>query len=135
VIEIICETQQDAFKEDLSFLKPLTFKDVAQKLGMHESTVCRVVMNKYVKTPNGVVALKDLFTSHIHDKNGQAVSSTQAKRLIKELIDQENKKHPLSDEDITRLLAERHNLNVSRRTVAKYREELKILSTPYRKER
>lgn len=135
VTETVVEVQQEAIINDLSCLKPLTFKEVAQKIEMHESTVCRVVMNKYVKTPLGVIALKDFFSSHIHDKNGQTISSTHVKKLIKELIEAEDKKHPLSDQRICRLLSERNNLTVSRRTVAKYREELKILSTPYRRER
>ena len=133
VAETVVEVQQEAIRQDLSCLKPLTFKEVAQKINMHESTVCRVVMNKYVKTPLGVIALKDFFSSHIHDKNGQTISSTHVKKVIKEFIDQEDKKHPLSDQDICRMLSEKDNLNVSRRTVAKYREELKILSTTYRK--
>lgn len=135
VMETVLKVQQEAIKEDLSHLKPLTFNEVAQDLNLHESTICRVVMNKYVKTPNGLIALKDFFTSHVHDTNGQAISSTHVKGLIKEFIDQEDKKKPLSDQDISRLLAERNNLNVCRRTVAKYREELKILSTTYRRER
>ena len=135
IVEVVVEIQQDAIRKDLSFLKPLTFAQVAQKLEMHESTVCRAVMNKYVKTPYGVVALKDFFASHVKDQNGQSVSSTHVKRLIKDLIEQEDKKHPLSDEDIVKFLLEISNLKIARRTVAKYREELKILSSSYRKER
>jgi RNA polymerase sigma-54 factor len=135
VIEVIVEVQKDALKEDLTQLKPLTFKEVAKKIDMHESTVCRVVMNKYVQTPHGVVALKDFFCSHIHDQNGQSVASIQVKGLIKELIDQEDRKHPLSDEDIMRMLNEKNGLKVARRTVAKYREELKVLSSAFRRER
>jgi RNA polymerase sigma-54 factor len=102
---------------------------------MHESTVCRVVMNKYVQTPHGIVALKDLFSSHVHDENGQSISSTFVKSRLKELIDQEDKKHPLSDEGIVGVLLKENGLKVSRRTVAKYREELKILSTSFRRVR
>jgi RNA polymerase sigma-54 factor len=134
VVETVIGIQQEAIKEDLSHLKPLTFKEVAQSLNVHESTICRVVMNKYVKTPYGVIALKDLFTSHIHDTNGQAVSSSRVKGLIKEFISQEDKKHPLSDQKMSQMFKEK-SLNVPRRTVAKYREELRILSTPYRRER
>jgi RNA polymerase sigma-54 factor len=135
VIKAIVEVQKEAIKEDLSQLKPLTFKEVAQKIAVHESTVCRVVMNKYVKTPQGLVALKNLFSSHIHDQSGQLISSTQVKGLIKELIDREDPKKPLSDEDVVRILSEERHLVVARRTVAKYREELKILSSSFRKER
>ena len=92
-------------------------------------------MNKYVQLPWGAVALKDFFTSHIHDQNGQTVSSSHIKGLIKEIIEQEDKKHPLSDEDISKVMLNEKDLQVSRRTVAKYREELRILSTVFRKER
>lgn len=133
VVEAIVEIQQEAIRENLSLLKPLTFHDVAEKLNLHESTVCRVVMNKYVKTPNGIIALKNLFSGHIDDKNGQSVSSNLIKKVIKELIDQEDKKRPLSDQDIARIISSEHNLELARRTVAKYREELKILSSTYRR--
>jgi len=135
IVETIVEIQQDAIRNDLSQLKPLIFQDVAKITNMHESTVCRAIMNKYVKLPFGVVALKDFFSNSVQDKNGQAVSSNHVLRLIKELIDQEDKKHPLSDHDIAKLLLEKHNLNIPRRTLAKYRDELKILSSCYRRER
>lgn len=135
VMDIIVEIQKDAIREGLSYLKPFTLQEVAQKLTMHESTVSRTIMNKYVQLPWGAVALKDFFTSHIHDQNGQTVSSSHIKGLIKEIIEREDKKHPLSDEDISKVMLNEKNLQVSRRTVAKYREELKILSTVFRKER
>lgn len=135
ILEAVVEIQQEAIKnDDLSLLKAITFKDVAQKLQMHESTVCRAVMNKYVELPHyGVVALKDFFTSHIHDQNGQSISSSRVKRLIKELIEQEDKKRPLSDQDISAIMLRKKNLKVSRRTVAKYREEFGALSSVYRR--
>jgi len=133
VVEVIVEIQQEAIMEGFARLKPLTFHDVAARTGLHESTICRVVMNKYCQTPHGVVALKDFFSSHVHDTSGQTVSSNFVKRKIKELIDAEDKKHPLSDSDITKTLASNDNLKLARRTVAKYREELKILSSPYRR--
>lgn len=135
IVEVVAQIQQEAIAKDFSHLKPLTFNEVAQKINMHESTVCRAVMNKYVKTPYGVVALKDFFSSHLHDQNGQSVSSAHIKRLIKELIEQEDKKHPLSDEEIAQHLTKEKNLKISRRTVTKYREELKILSTIFRRAR
>jgi RNA polymerase sigma-54 factor len=135
VIDAILEIQHEAVRDGLSNLKALTFQEIAQKIGMHESTVCRVVMNKYVQTPHGIVALKDLFSSHVHDENGQSISSTFVKSRLKELIDQEDKKHPLSDEGIVGVLLKENGLKVSRRTVAKYREELKILSTSFRRVR
>lgn len=134
---VVVEMQQEAVRKGLSYLRPFTFKDVAQKLNMHESTVCRAVMNKYVQLPfgGGVVALKDFFTSHIHNRNGQAISSNYVKRIIKELIDKENKKHPLSDENIREILFKEKEINVSRRAINKYREELGILSSSFRRER
>jgi len=133
VAEKLVGIQQDAIKEDLSFLKPLTFAELAKQLDIHETTVCRTVMNKYIDTPCGTVALKDLFTTKMNDGNGQAVSVNYIKKTIKELIECEDKKHPLSDEAISKLLWERFNLKAARRTVAKYREEFKILSTAFRR--
>jgi RNA polymerase sigma-54 factor len=135
IVETIVEIQQEAVRHDLSHLKPLTFQEVAQKLNLHESTVCRTIMNKYVKLPYGVVALKDFFASHIQDKSGQPHSSSYVKRLINDLIEKEDKKHPLSDQSIAKILSTDYNLNVARRTIAKYREELRILTTTFRKER
>lgn len=135
VMEIVAQIQQDAIKDGLSHLKPLTLQEVAEKINLHESTISRTVMNKYVRLPWGMVALKDFFTSHIHDKNGQSISSSHIKGLIKELVENEDKKHPLSDEEISKIILNEKNLQVSRRTVAKYREELKILSTAFRRER
>jgi RNA polymerase sigma-54 factor len=137
VMLTIVEIQGQAIRENLSLLKPLTFKDVAQKINMHETTVCRVVMNKYCQTPCGVIALKDFFPSKIEskDQNGESVSSEYVKGLIQDLIEEEDKSRPLSDEYISHLLKEKKDLTVARRTVAKYREELKILSSAYRRER
>jgi RNA polymerase sigma-54 factor len=137
VMETIVNIQEQAIREDLSLLKPLNFAQVADKIKMHETTVCRVVMNKYAQTPRGTIALKDFFPSKLrqNDTQGESVSSQQIKSLIQELIDEEDKKHPLSDENIVKLVLERYSLNVARRTIAKYREELKILSSTYRKER
>jgi len=135
IVETIVEIQQDAIKNDLSHLKPLVFQQVAKKLNIHESTVCRAIMNKYIKLPFGVVALKDFFSSRVQDSNGQSISSKRVLRHIKDLVEQEDKKHPLSDHEISDILSKQYNLNVPRRTVAKYREELKILSSTYRRER
>ncbi len=137
VMEIIIDIQEQAIREDLSFLKPLNFAQIAKKIEMHETTVCRVVMNKYAQTPNGNIALKDFFPSRLkqNDSQGESVSSQQVKSLIKELVNEEDKKHPLSDDMIMKLIKDNHFLNVGRRTITKYREELKILSSIYRRER
>ena len=133
VIEVVVEIQEEALKNDLSYLKPLTFQDVAKRLDIHETTVCRVVMSKYAQTPHGVVALREFFPSRVQDKNGHSVSSSYIKQMIQDLIAAEDKKHPLSDQDIVQTLANEKKLHVARRTVAKYREELKILSTAFRR--
>ena len=135
IIETVVEIQQDAFQDGFSSLLPLTFKEIAQRLDIHESTVCRAVLHKYVDTPWGIVALKNFFPSGVHDFNGLSVSSSHIKTLIRELIVSENKKHPLSDQGIVKILTAGHNLKVSRRTIAKYREEIKIPSTTYRREK
>ncbi|MDD4940172.1 MAG: RNA polymerase factor sigma-54 [Candidatus Omnitrophica bacterium] len=134
VVEAIVEIQREAVQNGLSHLKPITLHEIAQKVEMHESTVSRAVMNKYVQLPWGIAPLKSFFTSHVHGKNGESVSSSHIKGLIQEYIDNEDKKQPLSDDEISKLLLNEKNLRVSRRTVAKYREELKILSSPYRKD-
>lgn len=135
VVEVLADIQKDAILEGPSLLKPLTFREVAEKVQMHESTICRVVMNKYCDTPCGVMALKDFFPSRLArtERPEDAVSSQYIKSLISELIAQENKKQPLSDDAIAGLLKQDNGLNVARRTVAKYREEMKILSSSYRK--
>ncbi|HOU36432.1 MAG TPA: RNA polymerase factor sigma-54 [Candidatus Omnitrophota bacterium] len=138
VVETIVQIQKEAITQDISLLKPLTFREVAGIISMHESTVCRVVMNKYAQTPCGVYALKDFFPSKLpgaKNGNGEAVSSEHVKSLITDYIAAEDKKHPLSDEDIVKLLREKKQLDVARRTVAKYREEMKILSSSYRRTR
>jgi len=136
IVETIVEIQYDAIRKNLSCLKPLTLSEVAQKIEMHESTVSRAIRNKYVKLPYGTVALKDFFSNGVSiDQSGLNISSNQIKGLINELIAQENKKHPLSDQDLCGILLKDKNLSVKRRTVAKYREELKILSSTFRKER
>jgi len=135
IVEIIAEVQQEAIEDGLSYLKPLNFKDVAQRLNIHESTVSRAIMNKYVTLPYGTVALKRFFSNSLKNQEGESISSNHIKKLIKELIDNEDKNHPLSDLKICDHLSQEHKLNVKRRTITKYREEMKILSTPFRKER
>ncbi len=135
IVDLIVELQADAIRHDLSYLKPLTLSEVADSLNMHESTISRAITNKYVKLPYGTVSLKDFFSSRIDVQNGDSVSSNFVRRLIKERIEQEDKLHPLSDQSLCNILSKEYNFNISRRTVAKYREELKILSTAFRREK
>jgi len=133
VMESIVEAQMEFFEKGPQALRPLTLQDVAEKIGMHESTVSRVTTNKYVQTPRGVFALKYFFSSGLDTESGDAVSSKMAMNRIKELVEKEERKHPLSDQKIVELLR-KEGLIVARRTVAKYREKMGILSARYRKE-
>ncbi|MBF0331126.1 MAG: RNA polymerase factor sigma-54 [Candidatus Omnitrophica bacterium] len=135
VLEAIVEIQKDAIINGLSRLKPLTFQEVADKVEIHASTVCRVVMNKYAQTPQGVIAVKSFFTSGIQQASGADVSSSLCKIKLRELIESEDKKSPLSDEDLSGILLKENGVKLARRTVAKYREELKLLPSSLRRER
>jgi RNA polymerase sigma-54 factor len=133
VLDVIAQIQKEALVSGLSNMKPLTLQEVADKIGMHESTVSRVVMNKYAETPQGIVAIKDFFTGGIQQENGQTVSSSQCKDLVKELIEAEDKTHPLSDEELAGILLKQNGIKLARRTVAKYREEQNIPSSTLRR--
>ncbi|BCG58613.1 RNA polymerase factor sigma-54 [Paenibacillus sp. URB8-2] len=132
VAEAIVEMQRDFFDEGIQGLKPLTQKEIAEKTGLHESTISRAVSNKYMQTPRGLFELKYFFTSALAAADGESASSESVKRLIKQLIDAEDKRKPLADQTIAELLA-KEGLEISRRTVAKYREEMRILSSAKRK--
>jgi len=135
IMETLIHIQKDAVKKGFAFIKPLTFKQVSRKIGMHETTVCRMVMNKYAQTPHGIIPLKSFFSSHIYNNKNQPVSSAFAKQCIRKLIAGEDKNRPLSDKKIQDILREKHKLKISRRTITKYREELKILSSCLRRQR
>lgn len=125
--------EQTAFLEKgLAFLKPLTLKEVADAVGFHESTVGRVVANKYVQTPLGVFSLKYFFHKSILSDQGEDVSSLLIKEKIKKIVETEDKKNPLSDSDLKNIL-ERENIKLARRTVTKYRKQLRIEPSHIRK--
>jgi RNA polymerase sigma-54 factor len=124
--------QQGFFEEGIKHLKPMTLRQVADEVGVHESTVSRATSNKYAQTPRGLYPLKFFFASGVEDFHGASVSSQSVKSHLKELIDAENAFRPLSDQKLMELLAKR-GIVVSRRTVAKYREELNIPSSNKRK--
>ena len=128
VIECIVNYQKDFLDYGEKFLKPMRLKDIAQELDIHESTVCRATNGKYITTDKGIYELKDFFTSGL----GEDVSSVNVKSYIKEIVDKENKKKPLSDAKIKEQLEEQ-GIETSRRTVAKYREELDIPNSSLRK--
>ncbi len=132
VMECIVRSQWDFFEKGARFLKPLTLQQVAEQIGMHESTVSRVTTNKYVQTPHGVYELKYFFSSGLRSDTGDDVSSKNVKMRIAELVRAEDSGHPLSDQKIVEIL-QRDGLNIARRTVAKYREQLQILPARMRK--
>ncbi|WP_099190879.1 RNA polymerase factor sigma-54 [Tepidibacter mesophilus] len=127
----IVKYQYEFFENGNKYLKPLILKDIAQNLEIHESTVSRGVNGKYILTPHGMFELKYFFSSGL--KQQEDIASTSIKNIIKEIINSEDKKKPYSDSKICTLL-EKKDINISRRTVAKYREELGIGSSSKRKE-
>jgi RNA polymerase sigma-54 factor len=133
VTESILKFQRDFFDKGTAHLKPLILRDVAEDIGMHESTVSRVTTNKYVHTPQGIYELKYFFNSGISRTDGDDLASEAVKLKIKQIIAQENTKHPHSDQRIVELLRDQ-NIEIARRTVAKYREQLRILSSSKRRQ-
>jgi len=133
VARTIVQFQPDFFRKGPQFLRPMILKDVATEIGMHESTVSRVTTSKYMHTPMGVFELKYFFNSGIGGvSSGAGTTGEVIKMRIKQMIDKEDSNHPLSDERIVVFLAET-GVEVARRTVAKYRDELGILSSSKRK--
>ncbi len=133
VMEAIVEEQKEFFSKGAIALKPLTLQQIASKIGMHESTVSRVTRQKYVQTPRGVFPLKFFFSAGLDSQDGQEVAAKAVKIMIQEIISKENPAKPLSDKKIVDILQER-GLKIARRTVAKYREQLGILSARMRKQ-
>lgn len=134
VITKIVEKQTECFLKGMQYLVPMTMKEIASELAIHESTVSRAVREKYIQTPLGTFPLKSFFTSTIQTvASAESTSSTHVKNEISHLIEQENKEKPLSDQDIVELLKENKGIVVSRRTIAKYREQLGIPSSSKRK--
>ncbi len=132
VMESILRFQYDFFERGAQYLKPLILKDVADDIEMHESTVSRVTSNKYVHTPLGIYELKYFFSTAIPREGQDAMASESIKTIIRQMIQEEDKDTPLSDNTISEKLAER-NIKIARRTVAKYREQLKILPVKHRR--
>lgn len=133
VTESIVKHQRDFFDKGVGFLKPMILKDVAADIGMHESTVSRVTTNKFVHTPVGIFELKYFFNSSISSADGGAdVASEAVKEKIRQMVSKEDPTKPLSDQRIVELL-HAENIDIARRTVAKYRDMLGILSSSKRK--
>jgi RNA polymerase sigma-54 factor len=132
VTESIVKFQRDFLEKGIAFLKPLILRDVAEDIGMHESTVSRVTTNKYVHTPQGIYELKFFFNSAINKTGGDEIASEAVKNHIKQIVAAEDPKHPHSDQKIVEVL-KGQNIEIARRTVAKYREVLGILPSSKRK--
>jgi len=132
VTESIVRFQREFFDKGIAYLKPLVLRNVAEDIEMHESTVSRVTTNKYVYTPQGLFELKFFFNSSISRLDGDALASESVKEQIRKLIKSEDKARPYSDKEIEKMM-KRLNINVARRTIAKYRESMGIL--PSRKRR
>jgi RNA polymerase sigma-54 factor len=119
------EEQYMFLEKGISFLKPMNLLTIAEKLKLHESTISRSVQNKYIQTPRGIFELKFFSTNGLATAGGEVVSSQSIKSRIRELIDEENKSRPLSDQQIADQL-EKEGFQISRRTVMKYREEIPL---------
>ena len=132
VTESIVKFQRDFLDKGIAFLKPLILRDVAEDIGMHESTVSRVTTNKYVHTPQGIYELKFFFNSAINKTGGDEIASEAVKNHIKQIVAAEDPKHPHSDQKIVEIL-KWQGIEIARRTVAKYREVLGILPSSKRK--
>jgi RNA polymerase sigma-54 factor len=132
VTESIVKFQRDFLDKGIAHLKPLILRDVAEDIGMHESTVSRVTTNKYVHTPQGIYELKFFFNSAINRTGGDEIASEAVKSHIKQIVAAEDARHPHSDQRIVEIL-KGQGIEIARRTVAKYREVLGILPSSKRK--
>ena len=131
VMEKIVDEQREFFDHGSAHIKPLKLKDVADTVGIHESTVSRITSRKYIQCPQGVIELKKLFSRGVQSSNGQKVSLEKIKSMIREIVNDEPAQCAFSDEDISRILSMK-NIKVARRTVAKYRKTLGIPSSSKR---
>ena len=132
--EVIVRRQQDFLERGIEALRPMMIKEVAEEIGVHPSTVSRAVASKYADTPQGVFELRYFFSEAVQGSAGSATPLLILKRRVKKMIEEEDTQHPLTDEQITaRLKSE--GIDVTRRTVAKYREDMKIPSTHQRRVR
>jgi RNA polymerase sigma-54 factor len=132
VMNFIVDRQRDFFERGVQYLKPLTLREVAEVIDMHESTVSRVTNEKFVQTPRGVFPLKFFFSSGLSTTSGEDVSARGIKAQIEKLVGDEDPAHPLTDQAIVNILKE-EGIQIARRTVAKYRDQLGILSARMRK--
>jgi RNA polymerase sigma-54 factor len=134
VCQAIVRRQTEFLAQGLDYLKPMMIKEVAEEVGVHPSTVSRAVASKYVHTPQGVFELRYFFSEAVQGPSGSGTPLLLLKRMVKKMIEDEDRSKPLTDEQITTLL-QQQGINVTRRTVAKYREDMKIPSTHQRRVR
>jgi RNA polymerase sigma-54 factor len=132
VMKSILKFQRDFFDKGIAHLKPMVLRDVAEDIGMHESTISRVTTNKYAYTPQGIFELKYFFNSSIKRLHGDAIASASVQAKIKKLIEKEDPRKPYSDSKMAELL-KAENIDIARRTVAKYREMMGVLPSSKRK--
>ncbi len=133
VMESILRYQREFFEKGIAHMKPMVLRDVAQDIGMHESTISRVTTNKYAHTPQGIFELKYFFNSSIQRDEGGAIASASVMEKIRKIIADEDSRRPFSDDKIAHIL-KKDNINIARRTVAKYREMMRVLPSNKRKE-
>ncbi len=134
VAEAIVDVQHDFLEKGIEHIKPLTLQNIADVVGVHESTVARTTRGKYMQTPQGLFELKYFFSPSVSQENGDAQASKAVQAMVRKIIDEEDKHKPLSDQKIADLLKKEHNIDVARRTVTKYREAMGILKAGMRKE-
>ncbi|MBR2976564.1 MAG: RNA polymerase sigma-54 factor, partial [Alistipes sp.] len=133
-MQTILDFQHDYFQDgDKSRLRPMILKDIADRTGLDVSTISRVVNSKYIQTPFGIILLKSLFSEGMQTSSGEEVSSHEIKKILQDCIDSEDKRHPLTDENLMDILNEK-GYRIARRTVAKYREMLDIPVARMRKQ-
>jgi RNA polymerase sigma-54 factor len=132
VAESIVKQQKEFFDGGMDYLKPLVLRSIADDVEMHESTISRVVTNKYMQTPRGIFEMKYFFSSGINRTGGESIASKSVKESIRRIIGEEDPRKPLSDLEIVEILA-RDRIDIARRTVAKYREMMGILPSSRRK--
>src|SRR5204863_8867083 len=128
----IVKRQREFMEKETAHLRPLTMVQVAEVVGVHETTVSRAVSGKYMKTPFGIFEMKYFFTSGIQTSNGEGMSNTSVKDMIADMFKKEEPGKPLSDQEVVKMLSEK-GIVIARRTVAKYRSELNILPSNLRK--
>jgi RNA polymerase sigma-54 factor len=128
----IVKRQRDFMEKGVAHLKPMTMSQVADVVGVHETTVSRAVSAKYMETPQGIFEMKFFFTAGLQNGTGEGVSNTSVKDMVAEIFKAEDASRPLSDQEVVKMLGDK-GINIARRTVAKYRGELNILPSNLRK--